>query len=150
MKKTKIKKIFIDREFGFPVKLLNVPMIKVRGIWTPHINYNLLSEQLLKMLCQKPIRLTGNEIRFIRFSLEMSLQDFAKRLAVTHVAVIKWEKMKNRPTPMNCSTEKDLRLFLFSKISSSSKAWAKLYQSLEEVQSDNPKPIQLDLEKLAA
>ena len=55
----KIKRVHIDRGFGFPVKLVNVPMVKVRGEWTPAINYNLLAEVVLKELCEKDSNLTG-------------------------------------------------------------------------------------------
>ena len=37
---TKVQKRFVDTGFGFPIRLINVPMVKVRGVWTPKINYN--------------------------------------------------------------------------------------------------------------
>ena len=150
MKMEKIQKPFIDHGFGFPVKLFHVPMIKVRGIWTPNIGYNRLSKAVLKALCEKSARLTGNEIRFIRLHFEMTLQGFAKRFSVSHVAVIKWEATKNHPTPMNWATEKDIRLFLLSKISSEPRDLASLYRRLEDRKEEKNKPLQLDLERLAA
>ncbi len=65
---------------------------------------------VLKSLYYKPARLTGSEVKFIRSHFEMTLQDFAKRFDVTHVAVLKWEKSKNNATVMNWETEKDIRL----------------------------------------
>lgn len=150
MKKEKIQKTFIDRGLGFPVKLSHVPMVKVRGVWTPNIDYNRLTQAVLKALCEKQARLTGNEIRFIRLRFEMTLQEFAKRFSVSHVAVIKWEGMKNHPTPMNWATEKDIRLFLLSKISSKPVDLAVLYQKLEDKKEEKTKPLQLDIERLAA
>jgi len=150
MKKTKVQKTFIDVGFGFPVKLLNVPMIKVRGIWTPNIDYPHLTMAVLKSLCEKPARLTGDEIRFIRLHFEMTLQAFAKRFSVSHAAVIKWEKMKDKPTNMNWATEKDLRLFLLSKIRTKPKEFVERYKALEKATSEKKKIIQLDLNKLAA
>jgi len=38
MKKRKIEKAYIYNGFGFPVVLHNVPMINVRGVWTPDIS----------------------------------------------------------------------------------------------------------------
>jgi len=96
--------------FGFPVILVDVPMVRVRGAWTPDVNYNRLSSRLLEVLARKPARLTGNEIRFIRHSLEMTLAQFATRFGITHPAVIKWEKTGNRPTMMTWALEKDIRL----------------------------------------
>lgn len=147
---TKIQKEFLDMGFGFPVKLLNVPMVKVRGVWTPKINYNELTLMLLKALSQKPARLTGNEIHFIRHHFEMTLAEFAKRFCVTHVAVMKWEKTKNQPTVMAWTTEKDIRLFIFSKLDSRPNEWTELYVRLERLPERKSTPIQLDAEDVAA
>lgn len=146
----KIQKIFIDYGLGFPVKLFHVPMVKVRGVWTPEIDYNRLSMAVLRALCEKGTRLTGNEIKFIRLYFEMTLQEFAKRFSVSHVAVLKWEWMQNHATPMNWSTEKDIRLFLLSKISDKPNALAVLYHKLENKKEDKNIPLQLDLNCLAA
>lgn len=146
----KIQKSFVDRGFGFPVKLLNVPMMKIRGEWTPHIDYNGLAQWVLKALCSKQGRLTGNEIHFIRNQLEMTLQSFAKRFCVTHVAVLKWEKTKNHPTTMGWTTEKDIRLFVLSKLNADERELAKLYSELEEIRSEKASPVYLDAKKLAA
>ena len=70
----KIQKLFVDEGFGFPVKLVNVPMIKVRGHWTPDVNYKELSESLLRALACKPTRLSGNEVHFIRQHFSLTLQ----------------------------------------------------------------------------
>ena len=40
----KIQKRLIDTGFGFPIRLINVPMVKVRGVWTPKINYDELAQ----------------------------------------------------------------------------------------------------------
>lgn len=92
-------------------------MVKVRGRWTPEINYNEFGKAVLLALCHKPSRLTGAEVRFIRQQLGITLQAFAERFCVTHVAVIKWEKAGNKSTPMSWTTEMDLHLFILSKVS---------------------------------
>ncbi len=98
---TKVQREFLDTGFGFPIRLVNVPMVKVRGTWTPKLNYNELALVVLRALTYKESRLTGNEIKFIRTHFEMTLQEFAKRFCVTHVGVMKWEKTKNQSTAMN-------------------------------------------------
>lgn len=150
MKAKKIQKEFIDSGFGFPVKLLNVPMVKVRGAWTPSINYNRLAEAVLTALCNKPARLTGNEVQFIRLHFGMTLQEFAKRFAVSHVAVMKWEKSGNHPTAMSWALEKDLRLFGLLQNEAKPNALTKLYISLNEVREDKRQMVELNAEKLAA
>lgn len=147
----KIKKSHIDQGFGFPVKLLNVPMAKVRGEWTPAIDYNLLAAVVLRELCEKDGRLTGSEVKFIRQHFEMTLQEFAKRFGVTHPGVLKWEALKNRPTGMNWATEKDIRLFVLLKLTSKSREIVALYRLLEVVmQGTANKEVKVDASKLAA
>ena len=66
MARERTRKRFVDEGFGFPVVLRNVPMVTVRSIWTPRINYNKLTRDVALALARKPARLTGHEIRFIR------------------------------------------------------------------------------------
>jgi len=147
----KIKRSHIDLGFGFPVKLLHVPMTKVRGEWTPAINYNLLAEVVLKELCEKDSKLTGSEVRFIRQHFEMTLQQFAKRFGVTHPAVMKWESMKNKSTGINWATEKDIRLFVLHKLTSKSSEIVDLYTFLEDVMdSGRAIEVEVDARELAA
>ena len=147
----KIKRVHIDRGFWFPVKLVNVPMVKVRGEWTPAINYNLLAEVVLKELCEKDSNLTGEEVRFIRQHFEMTLQQFAKRFGVTHPAVMKWERMKNKPTGASWSTEKDIRLFVLNKLTSKPSELVDLYRYLEHViDRERAREVEVDGRKIAA
>jgi hypothetical protein len=47
-------KRFIYEGLGFPVVLVDVPFIEVKGIWTPAINYNDLQKNVLRELYHKP------------------------------------------------------------------------------------------------
>jgi DNA-binding transcriptional regulator YiaG len=145
----KIQKVFIDEGFGFKVRILNASMVKVRGEWTPNINYNELAKVVLHALCHKPGRLSGAEIRFIRQHFEMTLQAFANRFCVTHVAVIKWERAKNKPTTMAWTTEKDLRLFVLSKLHSKASEIATLYTELEKERKNAFSGVDVDAREVA-
>ena len=148
----KIQKQFIDHGCGFPVVLINVPMIKIRGEWIPDIDYNILEKSILIDLCHKTFKLTGNEIRFIRIYFEMTLQAFAKRFGVQHPTVIKWENFKDIPTNMSVGTEKDIRLFVIKELMGP-KFIGPLYTELEATPFDatgQKSPLQLDIEKLAS
>ncbi len=147
----KIERQFIDYGCGFPVVLLNVPMIKVQGKWIPDIDYNVLEKSVLLDLCHKPFKLTGNEIRFVRLYFEMTLQAFAKRFGVQHPTVVKWENFKDTPTNMTLGTEKDIRLFVVKQLMGQ-KSIGALYTELEETPFDvatQEEPLQVDMEKLA-
>jgi DNA-binding transcriptional regulator YiaG len=101
---------FVYEGFGFPVVLVQVPMVRVRREWTPDVNFDALSKRLLKAVAEKLARLTGAEVRFVRHSLSMTLEEFASRFGVTHPAVLKWEGCGNHPTAMSWAIEKDIRL----------------------------------------
>lgn len=145
----KIEAKFVDEGFGFPVTLLNVHMVKVRGTWTPELNYKMLAETVLIALAQKPARLTGAEIKFIRTHFEMTLKDFAERLGVSHPAVLKWEAAKKKSTTMNWSTEKDIRLFAVSRLRKGQMMLA-VYKQLETPVPSKTSPIAVDAENFAA
>lgn len=108
----KIAERFRYDGFGFPIDLLDVPVRNIRGVEVPDINYNSLQRVVLEGLSRKPFPLTGNEIRFIRQSLELTLTDFAKHFGVTHPAVVKWEKAKDNFAKITPSTELYIRLYI--------------------------------------
>lgn len=112
MVERKAQEEYVDRRFGFPILLRNVPMVRVRGAWTPDVDYNELARAVLKALSEKPARLTGHEVRFIRLHHELTFQQFAEQFGVTHQAVMKWERREDDWTRMHWSTEKDIRLWL--------------------------------------
>jgi hypothetical protein len=129
---TKIRKRFIDYGMGFPVVLLNVPMVNVEGVWTPKIKYKQLEEWVLLSLSRQSNHLTGSQVHFIRLHFRMTLQAFADKFSVSHVAVMAWEKAKARPARMSWSIEKDIRLFIQSKLSDKPGKLAELYIELTE------------------
>jgi DNA-binding XRE family transcriptional regulator len=142
--KRKRQEMFVYRGFGFPVVLIQVPMMHVRGVWTPDVNFNNLSDRLLEALARKPVRLTGNEVRFIRQSLSMTLEQFAQRFGVTHPAVIKWERAGNRPTVMTWAVEKDIRLeTLRSRPELQPKEFMAAYADLREKATGRPERVRL-------
>jgi DNA-binding transcriptional regulator YiaG len=148
--KTKIQKSYEDHGFGFPVKLLNVPMIEVRGEYVPNVNQNELQRRVVEALAFKPSRLTGNELRFLRHFAGMTLVQFAARLDVTHPAVLKWEKRGTKATGMSWPTEKDIRLFALLKIDAKQRHFVEAYSELEQVFPESYKEIKIDLEKRSA
>jgi len=108
------------------------------------------SRSVLRALAHKPSPLIGSQIRFIRLHFDLTLQKFAKRFAVSHPAVMKWENAKSHPTKMNWTTEKDLRLFILSKLEVAPLELAGLYGELQTPAKNRPAPIQIDAMQMAA
>ena len=149
MADTKIQKRFVYDGFGFPVVLRNVTMVKVRGAWTPKVNYNKLTREVLLALAHKPTRLTGSEVRFIRHQFEMTLTRFGDRFSVSHPAVLKWEDAGDEATAMKWSVEKDIRLFVLDALDAKDTVLAALYRHLKKEARTTGKPIEMDIVKAA-
>lgn len=111
-------KTLIDRRFGFPVRLENVPVKQMRGHEVVDVDANALRHAVLVALLRKPTRLTGSEVRFIRLELELSKAAFAARCGVTHPAVIKWEGCEGEVTHMASSTEFLIRFMILELLPS--------------------------------
>ena len=139
---------FVDTGFGFPVKLLKVPMIKRRGAWSPKINYRELANAVLLALCVKPAQWTGSEVRFVRQELKMTLTEFAKKFYVTHPAVLKWERRGDEPTKMGWSTEKDIRLFVYLQFTDEDRL-SDVYRQLERKGSERCRRTKIDVTEAA-
>jgi hypothetical protein len=129
-KKKKIQKQFVDHGCGFPVVLHNVPMIYVRGVWTPDINYAELHRMVLRALARKPARLTGNQVKFIRQYFDLTLAEFGNYFDVSHPAVLKWENAGDDATSMKWPMERDLRLFILDRLEESPDSLGELYKEL--------------------
>lgn len=143
----KLKKEIFDHGFGFPVRLLNVPMVKIRNVWTPNIDYDVLAKALLLKLCSKDSRLTGNQLKFIRLHQGMSLEKFAKNFSVKPATVLQWERMKNNSAAINWSIEKDLRLNSFLRFRKDAVEFMDLYQRLSAFKEKRSCAPELDLGK---
>jgi len=127
----RIRKHFLYEGFGFPVHLINAPMMKARGIWVLDINFNQLMKAVLLALATKAFSLTGTEIRYIRKYFRMTLEVFGKEFGVSHAAVIDWEKEENNSVKMNPATEKCIRLFALDSLLLGDHAFRKSYHKID-------------------
>jgi len=100
----------------FPVALLNVTLVQLRGVWTPDIDYNKLQKETLFILSHKSRVLTGNEIHFIRTYFEMHMEDFRKQFGLTRAAVVALEKTGDKPAKINPMIDLCIRLFIVEKL----------------------------------
>jgi len=149
MNEKKIQKLFIDNGLGFPIHIINAPLVKIRGQWVLDLDLEKYERAVLIALSHKPGRLTGNEIKFIRNHFQMTLKDFGIRFGnLAHSAVIKWEKFADQPTNMNWACEKDIRLFVVHELRP--KFLAELYVELEKVASDKVTNIKISASDVKA
>ncbi len=140
---------FIYEGLGFPIKLINVPMKKVFGEWAMDINFNKLQLAAVYGLIYKPTSLNGDELRFIRKFLDMSMADFGKVFGVSHVAVLKWENGKNHVSP---PTDIYIRLYILDHLHAKDKEFRSLYnkispKSLSKHKGEKIRPIAIDIDE---
>jgi DNA-binding transcriptional regulator YiaG len=118
MKSEQMIKKLTYNGFGFPVVLHDVPAKMIRGNIEPVINYKTLGAEAIQELCRKKTPLTGNQMKFIRQYLDITLRDFAKIFGVTHHAAMKWEAKMDKFIEITPATEVTIRfqaLFLIHK-----------------------------------
>jgi len=143
----KVQKSYIDHGFGFPVQILDAPLRKIRGDWVLDLNFEKYERAVLFALAMKPVRLSGNEVKFIRHHFEVDLKAFGRRFGdVAHSAVIKWEKFGDEPTNMNWATEKDIRLAIVDKLNP--KTLRQAYEEFREVAPKKFHRIKIDTSAL--
>lgn len=94
--KAETKKEFAYKGAGFPVMLLEFPFRTLQGDEVLDVDMDQLDLAIAFAVLRKPAPLTGNEIRFLRTILTLSLQNFGKELGVTAPAIKKWEDLKDK------------------------------------------------------
>jgi len=117
----------IYKGLGFPIKLIDVPMKKMFGDWVIDIDMTLLQLVVLKALVYKPIRLTKNELKFVRHFLSLTTTAFGKIFGVKHSAVVQWENGKRNLSP---SIEICIRLHVLNHLHVKDKEFRSLYNKL--------------------
>jgi len=145
MKRRKIEKEFEYLGLGFPVILFKVPMVEVRGVWTPEIDYSLLQRVVLRALAHYSSSLTGNHVRFIRSWLGLTQTAFGELFGVTHTAVVKWEKANDRSSKIVLTTERELRMVILDQLLKKAEDFRNAYRVIHGLDfRAEPEPVEVD------
>lgn len=127
----------VFRELGFPILLMDVPVINVRGEPVPDVNLKVLQDSVFALLVTKPSRLTGAEVRFIRKYLRLRQADLAQVLNMAnHSVVSQWESREDTPTGMDYNTEVLLRLWMAAKSGPADQLLELLESRLKNLETD--------------
>lgn len=109
-------KNYIFHGFGFPVIFDELPAIRLRGELVPDVDFSKFSTDLIKHICTKQeFPLSGNQVKFFRYSLNLSMREFAKLVGVRHQSIMRWESNDHLPAKMEAPTEIVLRLLMLNK-----------------------------------
>lgn len=101
---------------GFPVHIKNVRTKMVGGHEVMDLNFAQLEREIALLLVKSEYRLSGNQIKFLRKWAHMSQRALATFLAVSQVAVVKWEGFGNKQTTIDTNTERMLRLYILNQL----------------------------------
>lgn len=104
---------------GFLIHLVNPPLITLPdGTEIPAPNMRTLQRAVFLLLIEKPARLTGAEVRFVRKYLRLKQVELASLLHLSnHSAVSQWETREDEPAGMDYNTEILLRLRMSAAVS---------------------------------
>ena len=134
----------IITELGFPVVLVDPPMITVRGQTLPDVNLRALAEAVFDHLIIKPTRLTGDEVRFVRKHLRLRQADLARVLNMAnHSVVSQWESHGDDAAAMDYNTEVLLRIWMASKAGQGDRLVDLLERGLKNLQPSTHEPLAL-------
>lgn len=132
------------QELGFPILLINPPMVTVRGQQVPDVNLRELQELVFHLLVAKPARFTGAEVRFVRKHLRLRQADLAEVLNMAnHTVVSQWESREDSPAGMDYNTEVVLRLWMASKCGDGQRMPELLESGLRKLPSVPQKPLEV-------
>ncbi len=134
------------QELGFPIMLVDPPMVQVRGETLPDINMADLQAAVFGLLVAKPSRLTGDEVKFIRKFLRLRQADLAEVLNMAnHSVVSQWESRQADSAGMDYNTEVLLRIWMASKQGHSAQVIDLLEHRLKRLRAASAEPMAVSL-----
>lgn len=120
--------------FGFPVIFEELPAVKLRGELVPDIDFNELAKPIVQYICTtQELPFSGNQVKFIRMHLDMSLREFADFMGVKHQSVMRWEEYEKQPAHIEAHIEIFMRIKVLKALNSNQKSMEMVVQQVEEV-----------------
>ena len=133
-------------QLGFPILLIDPPILTVRGETLPDVNMKDLQSAVFRMLILKPARLTGSEVRFIRAFQRLRQAELAAILNMAnHSVVSQWESRLDEPTGMDYNTEVVLRIWMANRIGRSDMIVDMLESSTRKLSPRADRPMEVRL-----
>lgn len=128
--KTKTEKSYIYEGLGFPIQLINVPMIEIRGEFILDIDFNKLQKAVLLHLIHKKTPLTGNEVQFVRKYFSLNVTAFGCLFGYSHSAILKWENQGDAFAKIAPTTEMYLRFYILNFLQKDGSDFKELYNEI--------------------
>lgn len=140
----------VFEELGFPIVLVDPPMVEVRGHRVPDVNLRELEGAVFRQLITQPARLTGAEVRFIRKHLRFRQADLARVLNMAnHSVVSQWEGREDGAAGMEYNTEVLLRVWMAAKVGMGEQLLELLEATLKDLSPALNGPLEVELPRAA-
>jgi DNA-binding transcriptional regulator YiaG len=136
---------------GVPAVISYVTFESFGSDWIPLLDYEAVEEFLARKVATKVTRLTGDDVRFLRQWLEISMADLAGHFGYTAPAVHKWQQRRSRAAGMHWTAETQLRLLVLDKLGVTPTAFRSAFRSLaKQLPEAEATPIYIPGAKVAA
>ena len=137
-------------ELGFPVILVDPPLVEVRGQVLHDVNMKELAAAVFRLLVTKPSRFTGDEVRFIRKHQGLRQADLAAVLNMAnHSVVSQWEARNDAAAGMDYNTEVLLRLWMAARSGQRDAMADLLERRLKDLRPPRSEPLEVPVSKAA-
>lgn len=121
--------------FGFPLIFEELPAVKLRGELVPDVDFNAFAKPVIQFICaNQEIPLSGNQVKFIRMHLGMTLRQFAEFVGVRHQSVMRWEEKGKSAANVDAHIEFVLRLKVLKKLDSKAENIKTMIERVEQVE----------------
>lgn len=101
---------------GIPAIISEVTLEPFGNDLIPLLDFEAVDRYLAKEVVLKKSRLNGNEVRFLRQWLDLSMSELAAHFGYTAPAVHKWQLRGDKSAGMHWSAECQLRLMVLDKL----------------------------------
>lgn len=119
--------------FGFPIIFDELPAIKMKGELVPDVDWAEVATPLIQFICtSQDLPFSGNQIKFIRHHLNMTLREFATFVGVTHQSVMRWEEREKSSAHIDENTEIIFRIKILKKLHSDKGTINKIIEKVGE------------------
>lgn len=140
----------VTMELGFPVELVDPPMVTVRGESIPDVNLRVLADVVFAGLIHQRSRLTGDEVRFVRKHMRLRQADLARVLNMAnHSVVSQWESHAGDAAGMDYNTEVLLRIWMAGKVGQGVRVVDLVESELKDLAPSSAQPLAVTLPRAA-
>lgn len=119
--------------FGFPIIFDELAAIKMKGKLIPDIDCADVAAPIIEFICtSQDLPLSGNQVKFIRYHLGMTLCEFSIFMGVAYRSVMRWEDRKKSSAQIDESTEINFRIKVLKKLHSDKNIINKVIEKVVE------------------